>query len=66
MQGIVTSGGHGASFLNIAYAQKKAYATLYAYRGIYKKRTWRENVRSSTPTLTHAYAHNWGKEKLRH
>lgn len=27
----------GASFINVAYAQKKASATLYAHRGIYKK-----------------------------
>ena len=51
----------GASLINVAYAQKKAYATLYAHRGIYKKRTWRENVQSSMQTLTHACAHNWGK-----
>lgn len=29
----------GASFINVAYAQKKAYTTLYAHSGIYKKRT---------------------------
>jgi len=31
----------GASFINVAYAQKKAYAALYAIVGIYKKQTWR-------------------------
>ena len=29
----------GASFINVAYAQKKAYATLYAIVEIYKKQT---------------------------
>ena len=54
------------SFINVAYAQKKVYPNFYTHRGIYKKRTWWETVRSSTQTLTHAYAHNWGKEKLHH
>ena len=38
------------------YAQKMAYASFYAMFAIYKILTWRENVLSSTQTLTHAYA----------
>jgi len=30
----------GASFTNITYTQKKAYAAHYAIIGIYKKKTW--------------------------
>ena len=54
LSGEATCKWSGAS--NGTYAQKMAYASFYALFAIYKKLTWRGNVRSSTQTLTHAYA----------
>ncbi len=34
-------------------ALKETYATSYAKGGIYKKQTWRENLRTYMKTLTH-------------